>query len=260
MRFEKVHIPYGGYWSTPFCRWQGSLSGEHPIRLAASCAGAFLDKAGCERGEPGRHPFRHDGAAAQELLGRALDRRPDRCGAGDGADPVAGLRHLGARRRLGRLGPGARRRRADAGACRGPHLQRAHALLSRPLGARRPRRHRALGVGQFQRGPARRSRHDPDRRKHCGAVRIFAPRAGRPCASVRRSNTAWRSPTTARSSAATWSMSRSAGSAGRRPSPATRACASAPKSVCRRSRRSSATAPSPPPRRPIRPTAMPACC
>ena len=48
MRFEKVHIPYGGYWSTPFCRWQGSLSGEHPIRLAASCAGAFLDKAGCE--------------------------------------------------------------------------------------------------------------------------------------------------------------------------------------------------------------------
>ena len=48
MRFEKVHIPYGGYWSTPFCRWQGSLSGEHPIRLAASCAGAFLDGAGCE--------------------------------------------------------------------------------------------------------------------------------------------------------------------------------------------------------------------
>ena len=49
MRFEKVHIPYGGYWSTPFCRWQGSLSEEHPIRLAASCAGALLDKAGCER-------------------------------------------------------------------------------------------------------------------------------------------------------------------------------------------------------------------
>lgn len=48
MQFEKVHIPYGGYWSTPFCRWQGSLSGEHPIRLAASCAGAFLEGAGCE--------------------------------------------------------------------------------------------------------------------------------------------------------------------------------------------------------------------
>ena len=48
MRFEKVHIPYGGYWSTPFCRWQGSLSGEHPIRLAASCASAALEAAGCE--------------------------------------------------------------------------------------------------------------------------------------------------------------------------------------------------------------------
>ncbi len=47
MRFEKVHIPYGGYWSTPFCRWQGSLSGEHPIRLAASCASALLDRTGC---------------------------------------------------------------------------------------------------------------------------------------------------------------------------------------------------------------------
>ena len=48
MRFEKVYIPYGGYWSSPFCRWQGSLSGEHPLRLAASCASAFLDTAGCE--------------------------------------------------------------------------------------------------------------------------------------------------------------------------------------------------------------------
>ena len=48
MRFEKVYIPYGGYWSSPFCRWQGSLSGEHPLRLAASCATAFLGAAGCE--------------------------------------------------------------------------------------------------------------------------------------------------------------------------------------------------------------------
>ena len=48
MRFEKVHIPYGAYWSTPFCRWQGSLSGEHPIRLAASCASASLEAAGCD--------------------------------------------------------------------------------------------------------------------------------------------------------------------------------------------------------------------
>ena len=53
MRFEHVYIPYGGYWSSPFCRWQGSLSGEHPLRLAASCASAFLDSAGLEPQELG---------------------------------------------------------------------------------------------------------------------------------------------------------------------------------------------------------------
>ena len=31
----KVHIPYGGYYSTPFARWQGSLANEHAIRLGA---------------------------------------------------------------------------------------------------------------------------------------------------------------------------------------------------------------------------------
>ena len=48
MRFENVYVPYGGYWSTPFCRWQGSLSGEHPLRLAASCASTFLDSVSCD--------------------------------------------------------------------------------------------------------------------------------------------------------------------------------------------------------------------
>jgi len=35
MAFENVFIPYGGYWSTPFVRWQGSFSGLHPILFAA---------------------------------------------------------------------------------------------------------------------------------------------------------------------------------------------------------------------------------
>ncbi|MBC8246798.1 MAG: thiolase family protein, partial [Deltaproteobacteria bacterium] len=30
-----VYIPYGGYYSTPFARWQGSLANEHAIRLGA---------------------------------------------------------------------------------------------------------------------------------------------------------------------------------------------------------------------------------
>ena len=38
MRFENVYIPYGGYWSTPFCKWQGSLSSVHSVSLAAQAA------------------------------------------------------------------------------------------------------------------------------------------------------------------------------------------------------------------------------
>src|SRR5512141_584651 len=38
MKFENVYLPYGGYWSTPFVRWQGTLSNTHPIQLAAETA------------------------------------------------------------------------------------------------------------------------------------------------------------------------------------------------------------------------------
>ena len=35
MSFEKVEIPYGCYWSTPFAKWQGSLQYLHAMRFAA---------------------------------------------------------------------------------------------------------------------------------------------------------------------------------------------------------------------------------
>ncbi len=38
MKFQNVFIPYGGYWSTPFARWQGSFANVHPITLAAETA------------------------------------------------------------------------------------------------------------------------------------------------------------------------------------------------------------------------------
>jgi acetyl-CoA acetyltransferase family protein len=38
VRFEKVYVPYGGYWSTPFSKWQGSLAHLHAIKLAADVA------------------------------------------------------------------------------------------------------------------------------------------------------------------------------------------------------------------------------
>ena len=37
-------IPYGAYWSTPFARWQGSLSHLHPLRFAAQVARAELSQ------------------------------------------------------------------------------------------------------------------------------------------------------------------------------------------------------------------------
>lgn len=38
MRFTKTFVPYGAYWSTPFCKWQGSLSHLNAIALAADTA------------------------------------------------------------------------------------------------------------------------------------------------------------------------------------------------------------------------------
>jgi acetyl-CoA acetyltransferase family protein len=36
--FTKAYIPYGGYYSTPFCRWQGKMANENAILLGANTA------------------------------------------------------------------------------------------------------------------------------------------------------------------------------------------------------------------------------
>jgi acetyl-CoA acetyltransferase len=44
-RYTKAYIPYGGYYSTPFCRWQGSMQYDNAITLAATTARRwFLEK------------------------------------------------------------------------------------------------------------------------------------------------------------------------------------------------------------------------
>jgi acetyl-CoA acetyltransferase len=43
--FTKAYIPYGGYYATPFCRWQGSMQNENSIELGAKTARRwFLEK------------------------------------------------------------------------------------------------------------------------------------------------------------------------------------------------------------------------
>ncbi len=37
-------IPYGGYWATPFARWQGSFAELHSIEFAAHVARLELGK------------------------------------------------------------------------------------------------------------------------------------------------------------------------------------------------------------------------
>jgi acetyl-CoA acetyltransferase len=42
----KAYIPYGGYYSTPFARWQGSLANENSIVLGAATSKRFLEAKG----------------------------------------------------------------------------------------------------------------------------------------------------------------------------------------------------------------------
>jgi acetyl-CoA acetyltransferase len=44
--YEDVYVPYRGYWSSPFCRWQGSLQNQHAVELAAATAKRFLELRG----------------------------------------------------------------------------------------------------------------------------------------------------------------------------------------------------------------------
>ena len=39
----KAHIPYGGYFSSPFCRWQGRLANENAITLGATTARRWFE-------------------------------------------------------------------------------------------------------------------------------------------------------------------------------------------------------------------------
>ena len=46
----KVYIPYKGYFSSPFSRWQGSMANENSIELAAETAkGGWRRKTGIPR-------------------------------------------------------------------------------------------------------------------------------------------------------------------------------------------------------------------
>ena len=41
---SNAYIPYGGYYSTPFARWQGSMANENSIALAADTSKRWLEE------------------------------------------------------------------------------------------------------------------------------------------------------------------------------------------------------------------------
>lgn len=44
MSFNKSYVPYGGYWSTPFAKWQGSFANLHPVKFAADITRQALEE------------------------------------------------------------------------------------------------------------------------------------------------------------------------------------------------------------------------
>ena len=47
---QKAFIPYGGYYSSPFSRWQGSLANENSIILGANTSKRWLAEKNWEPG------------------------------------------------------------------------------------------------------------------------------------------------------------------------------------------------------------------
>lgn len=48
MQLKNAWIPYGAYWSTPFCRWQGSFGHLHSLKFAAEVTASALAKRNIE--------------------------------------------------------------------------------------------------------------------------------------------------------------------------------------------------------------------
>ncbi|MCP4583831.1 MAG: thiolase family protein [candidate division Zixibacteria bacterium] len=51
MAFTKSFIPYGGYWSSPYSKWQGSFANLHAIQLASATAKKFFEKGNIDPGK-----------------------------------------------------------------------------------------------------------------------------------------------------------------------------------------------------------------
>jgi len=51
MRFQNAYVPAGGYWSSPFAKWQGSLATLHTVKFAADVTSKGLEARGVAANE-----------------------------------------------------------------------------------------------------------------------------------------------------------------------------------------------------------------
>jgi acetyl-CoA acetyltransferase len=63
---EKVYIPYGGYFSSPFSRWQGTLANDNSITLGAATAKRWLEQ---KRWDPKIFDYFYLGITVHQLAG-----------------------------------------------------------------------------------------------------------------------------------------------------------------------------------------------
>jgi acetyl-CoA C-acetyltransferase len=74
MHFNNVAIPAGMAWSSPFVKWQGSLSELHSIDLAADVTGRALAERNIKPGQIDGAGLRPGCAAGRLPYGRAGHR------------------------------------------------------------------------------------------------------------------------------------------------------------------------------------------
>ena len=90
MQLKKTYVPYGGYWSTPFVKWQGNFANLHPIKFASEVASRAL----MEREiEPSKFDALHLGTTVPSQ--GAFYGAPWLAGAGSGARRHCGLPGFG---------------------------------------------------------------------------------------------------------------------------------------------------------------------
>jgi len=63
---EKVYVPYGGYFSSPFSRWQGTLANDNSITLGAATAKRWLEQ---KRWDPKIFDYFYLGITVHQLAG-----------------------------------------------------------------------------------------------------------------------------------------------------------------------------------------------